>query len=71
MKNKVRENRLRRAAHRQGFRLSRCLRRDTRAFDYGLYAITTQDGARGTIHPTGPISEFALDLDEVEVYLNA
>ena len=68
--DKVRENRLRRMAHRQGFRLSRCPRRDTRAIDYGLYAITTQDGGRGTIHPTGQLSIFALNLEDVEEYLN-
>ena len=67
--DKVRENRLRRVAHRQGFRLWRSRRRDTRAIDYGLYAITTQDGGRGLIHPQGPNSIFALDLDEVEEYL--
>ena len=66
---KVRENRLRRMADRQGLKLWRSRRRDTDAIDYGLYAITTQDGGRGTIHPAGPISVFALDLDEVEEYL--
>ena len=68
--DKVRENRLRRMAHRQGFKLQRSPRRDTDAIDYGLYALTTQDGGRGTIHPRGPISIFALDLDDVEEYLN-
>ena len=70
MRDKVRENRLRRMAHRQGFKLQRSPRRDTRAIDYGLYAITTQDGGRGLIHPQGPISIFTLDLGGVEEYLN-
>ena len=68
--DKVKENRLRRMADRQGLKLWRSRRRDTDAIDYGLYAITTQDGARGLIHPKGPNSVFALDLDEVEEYLN-
>ena len=68
-KIKVRENRLRRMADRQGLKLQRSPRRDTRALDYGLYALTTYGGAAGTVHPQGPISIFTLDLDEVEQYL--
>ena len=66
---KVRENRLRRMALRQGLKLWRAPRRDTRAIDYGLYALTTQDGPRGAMHEHGPISIFTLDIDEVEEYL--
>ena len=44
-------------------------RRDTHALDYDLYALTTHDGGRGTIHEQGPISIFALDLDEVHQHL--
>ena len=69
MRDKVRENRLRRMADRQGFKLQRSPRRDTDAIDYGLYALTTHDGGKGTIHEQGPISIFALSLDEVEEYL--
>ena len=69
MRDKIRENRLRRMAHRQGLRLWRSRRRDTRSSDYGLYAITTQDGGRGLIHPDGPNSIYTLSLDEVEEYL--
>ena len=65
-KLKVRENRLRRMAHRQGLSLWRSRRRDENAIDYGLYALT---GPRGPVHPQGPISFYALDLDEVEEYL--
>ena len=67
---KVRENRLRRMADRQGLKLWRSRRRDTDAIDYGLYALTTQDTG-GLMHHPGPISVFELDLDEVEDYLNA
>ena len=69
MRDKVRENRLRRMADRQGLKLRRSPRRDTHALDYDLYALTTHDGGRGTIHEQGPISIFALDLDEVHQHL--
>ena len=67
-KIKVRENRLRRMADRQGLKLQRSPRRDTHAHDYDLYALTYIDSG-GTMHPEGPISIFAIDLDEVEQYL--
>ena len=63
---KVRENRLRRVADRRGLKLRRSPRRDTHALDYDLYALTTLDGAGGTVHPEGAISPYALTLDEVE-----
>ena len=43
---KVRENRLRSAAARQGLKLSRCRTRDPRALDYGTYRLT---GAAGEL----------------------
>ena len=43
MENKVRENRLRRAAKRQGFILERSRRRDERATAYGLYGLRYLD----------------------------
>ena len=67
--SKVRENRLRRMADRQRLKLRRSPRRDTHALDYDLYALTYCDGVGGTMHPEGPISIFALDLDQVEQYL--
>jgi len=57
---KVREIRLRRAADRQGLRLSRSRRRDPMALDYGTYTLTD---TAGTI-VAGP-----MPIDEVEVYL--
>ena len=71
MENKVRENRLRRAADRQGLKLRRSPRRDENAIDYGLYALTSVGEGRGTIHEQGPISIFTLDLDDVEQYLTS
>ena len=41
MSEKGRENRLRRMAERQGLRLERSRRHDTRASSYGLYALKT------------------------------
>lgn len=59
---KVRENRLRRAAARQGLALAKSRRRDPRALDFGLYWLTDQDGAFVT-------PESGTDLDEIERYL--
>lgn len=54
---KVRENRLRRAAQRQGLFLRKSGRRDPRAIDYGVYWLVN----RRTGHETSGLS-----LDEVE-----
>jgi len=60
---KVRENRLRRAAGRQGLRLIKSRRRDPRAVDYGRYWITGE-------HRMLLTSEYGVTLDEVEEYLS-
>ena len=70
MENKVRENRLRRMADRQGLKLQRSRRRDEKAIDYDLYALIYVDTG-GTMHPEGPTSIFTLDLDDVEQYLTS
>jgi hypothetical protein len=57
---KVRENRLRRMADRQGLKLTRSRRRDPRAIDYGLYWLT--DIRTNTLIS----SEAGLDIDAVE-----
>jgi hypothetical protein len=67
--DKVRENRLRRMADRQGLRLVKSRTRDPRGVDYGLYALLD--------HQTGGAVNPALadrwvcswDLDAVEAYL--
>jgi hypothetical protein len=59
---KVRENRLRRMAQRQGLTLSRSRRRDPRALDFGLYWLADANGVTVT-------SEQGIDLDAVEAYL--
>lgn len=60
--DKVRENRLRRMASRQGLTLSRSRRRDRRALDYGLYWLSDTSGSNVT-------SAAGISLDDVERYL--
>jgi len=57
---KVRENRARRAAQRQGISISKNARRDPRALDYGLWSL--DDPHRGVQHSN-------LRLDQIETYL--
>ena len=59
---KVRENRLRRMADRQGLRLEKSRRRDPRALDYGRWNIVGIMGGTRTIL-TGQT------LEDVEAYL--
>ena len=65
---KIRENRLRRVADRQGLRLEKSRRRDPRAIDYGMYMLvdpstnTVVYGAEGTGRPN-------LSIDAVEAWL--
>lgn len=65
---KVRENRLRRMADRQGLRLEKSRRRDPRAIDYGKYTLVDPNtnaivaGAEGTGRPN-------FSLDDVEDWL--
>ena len=61
---KVREDRLRRAAKRQGLRLIKSRTRDPRALDYGGYWVMdeVQQRAHGPV-PSG------MTLDEVERFL--
>jgi hypothetical protein len=59
----AREKRLRRAAARQGLRLSKSPRRDPGANDYHRYRIESLDGA---VVAGGAPFPFSLDLDGVE-----
>jgi hypothetical protein len=61
----TREKRLRRAAARQGLRLSKSARRDPCADDYGKYRVENPH-ASGVIVAGGSPFEYSLDLDEVE-----
>ena len=50
MSNKARENRLRRMADRQGYRLVKSRSRDPRARDFGLYGLV-DPRTGGTVNP--------------------
>lgn len=62
---KVRENRLRRMAHRQGYALKKSGRRDPRATDYGKYWITDPNTN------TMVTDEKGMSLDEIEAWLTS
>lgn len=64
---KVRENRLRRMAERQGLILQKSKLRDHRAIGYGTYQLT--NAATGAIVASGSPAGFGLSLDEVEKVL--
>jgi hypothetical protein len=70
---KVREDRLRRMAARQGLRLVRNPRRDPRATDYGTYMLVGPDTLPvadfGWVCPGAP--EGATHLDDVETWLTS
>lgn len=64
MKEKTRENRLRRKLERMGYRLTKSRRRDPRAYDFGGYMIldawNNNEIAGG--HPYG----YSMNIDDVE-----
>ena len=61
--DKVRENRLRRVAERQGLRLMKSRRRDPLAYDYGGYMLV--DASTNGVGGGGNLA-YSLDLDQVE-----
>ena len=66
----MRENRLRRAADRQGLRLLKSRSRDPRAIDYGLFALVDVRHG-GAVNPA--IAErwtCSWTIEQVEQYLN-
>ena len=67
MSDDVRENRLRRAAHRQGLRLERSRRRDPHALDFGTYRLLNSRTA--AVVAVGSESGYGLTLDQVERHL--
>jgi hypothetical protein len=71
---KVRENRLRRAAERQGLRLEKSKRRDPNALDFGGYWLIDgpaydreADNYRSRVVVVG--GDYGTDLDGIEEYL--
>jgi hypothetical protein len=61
---KVRENRLRRMAERQGLLLRKSRRRDPRALDYGTYMLID-------LHTNALVSGERLTLGEAEAWLTS
>jgi hypothetical protein len=55
---KVRENRLRRMAERQGYKLEKSRRRDPRATDYGLYRLVPAKGKPRDFPSVDAVEEF-------------
>lgn len=74
--DKVRENRLRRMAQRQGLRLEKSRRRDPRAYDFGTYCLVEgPPRSRGnwrsrTLVAGDQNTGYGLTLDDVETILN-
>lgn len=64
---KVRENRLRRMAERQGLRLLKSRRRDERAIDYGGFMLV--DAETGLAIAGGSPVPYFLSADDVEAWL--
>jgi hypothetical protein len=67
--DKVRENKLRRMADRQGMRLTRSRSRDERAVDYGLYSLVDVQTNGVVNEPIAGRWIHSWTLDEVEDYL--
>jgi hypothetical protein len=65
---KVRENRLRRMAERQGLALVKSRRRDTRASDYGMYMLVDAFN-NSVVAGTAATGRPNFTLDDVEGYL--
>lgn len=65
---KVLENRLRRAAERQGLQLKKSRARDPRALTYGTYMLT--DIATNALVAGDSQNGYGLDLNDVEKALN-
>jgi len=67
--NKIYEDRIRRAANRQGFTLVKSRRRDPRAVGYGCYMLT-DTATNSVVMGVGPTGEPGANIEEVESYLN-
>ena len=68
MEHQVWENRLRRAAERQGLVLRKSRRRDSRAKGYGTYSLV--DATTGTIVCASDSTGYGMTLAEIEEKLN-
>jgi hypothetical protein len=63
MSDTKRENRLRRAAQKQGLTLAKSRRRDWQAADYGTYMLI--DSATNAVVDSGLQSGYGLSLDDI------
>ena len=70
MTEKVRENRLRRMAHRQGYKLVKSRLRDPRALGYGDYALLDNESSLIKFG-RGPSGQPWATLDEIEKFLTS
>lgn len=68
--DKIRENRLRRMADRQGLALRKSRRRDPRAIDYGAYGLV-DPRTGGLVAGAGALGRMHWTLDDIEDYLTA
>lgn len=66
--HKVRENKLRRAAERQGLKLEKSRRRDPRSIDFGTYRLVDPRTNAVTVH--SGTSDYGMSLDDIERALN-
>lgn len=66
---KVKENRLRRMAERQGLRLEKSRRRDPHALDYGGYMLV--DPTNNGVVMGADAYAYSADLDQVEEWLTS
>lgn len=66
---KVRENRLRAAARRQGYQIVKSRRRDPRAPDYGGYMIVNPHNNSAEVGGMG--DSFQMTIDDVEKWLTS
>jgi hypothetical protein len=62
--DKIRENRLRRMAERQGLQLQKSRRRDPRATEFGTYQLV--DRYNDTLAAGGGRNGYGMTLDEIE-----
>ena len=66
--DKVRENKVRRMAQRQGLAVKKSRRRDPRALNYGTYWIV--DPFKNTVVAGDTNNGYGMGLDEVEAWLS-
>lgn len=67
--DKVRENRLRRMAMRQGLRLTKSRRRDPNALGFGTYGLLDLSTSGLVLGDGSVFDGYGCDLDEVEEFL--